>query len=310
MPSFNNKTLCMDSLNFFFGVAIPFSMVLIMAGMGMSLRADAFLHLLRKPKPALLGLVAQMVALPAIAMSIIHFVPLAQPVALGLLLLSACPGGIPSNIVAFVVKADVELSVSLTAVNSLLMILSMPLILYLGGLLLSEQALAGVTVPAGIIIKQLFVVTVLPVLAGMAVGHYFPAFAAVCDKPVRRFSLALLVVLVITLLAGQYRFFINNIFQVGALLVVFMLLTMSTGALLAWLARLPGAQTQTIIIEVGMQNTVVAMYVATSILQDERLLLVPSAYGLLCLFVVGTVLYLYTLITRRAAAREKRPAPG
>lgn len=299
----------MSSFQLFFTVIIPATLIFVMVGMGMSLTPSSFVVLAKKPRAVVFGLAGQMLMLPLIALAILSVVDVPDHVALGLLLLSACPGGVTSNAVSFAARADVALSVGLTAINSLLIALTMPLILGLAPVLLSLQELAAFSVPTVLLVKQLLMLCVAPVAGGMLIRAIFPGFALAME-PRMRVLAALAMAMVLTgYLLSERHLLMDNMLSMGGLVVGFMAAVMAGGWLLATLGRLGGQQRTTIVIEVGLQNTSVAVFVATAVLGDQSLGMLPATYGAVMLFVVGGFA-LVNVQSRRLGWRREKPLEG
>ncbi|GAB3378631.1 hypothetical protein NCG89_15000 [Spongiibacter taiwanensis] len=294
----------MSSFDLFFTVIIPATLILIMVGMGMSLTPSSFAVLARRPKPVLLGLLGQMLLLPLIALAILSLVTVPDHVALGLLLLSACPGGVTSNAVSFAAKADVALSVGLTAMNSLLIVVTMPLILGLAPSLLSLQELAAFSLPVGLLIKQLMMLCVVPVAVGMLVRGYFPAFAIGMEGKMRIAAAVAMAFVLTGYLVSERALLLQNLTSMGVLVIGFMLTVMAAGWLLGTLGRLGRQQRTTIIIEVGLQNTSVAVFVATVVLENQAIGMLPATYGALMMFVVGAFALVNAKLGKKVAGAQ------
>lgn len=277
----------MSSFQFFFTVIIPITLITIMVGMGMSLTPAAFKVLLQKPKAVVLGLLGQMVFLPLVAVTLVSIIDVPGHVALGLVLLSTCPGGATSNAISFAAKADVALSVGLTAVNSVLIAFTMPLVLTFAAGLLSADAVGNVSIPKALMAKQLLMLCVAPIAVGMLIRHFFPMFAIRSESKVRAFTALMMLVVLLAYVFSQRQLLLENLSTMGVLVMLFMVSVMCVAWIIAKLGRLNAQQETTIIIEVGLQNTSVAVFVATSVLGAQEIGMVPATYGALMLFVVG-----------------------
>lgn len=293
----------MNYFELIFLVMAPIALFIIMAGMGTTLKLTAFADLARYPKAALLGLCCQILALPALGLLTAMTLKLPDTIAVGLILLAACPGGAPSNAIAFVARADTVLSVSLTAVNSLVVVVTMPLVLLIGSKLLSVSGIAQLDVPAVEIVKQLLILTALPISIGMTIGHFFPIFSRRSERFVRAFAIIALLILVSAVAANQADYFIANITEVGGLIFSFMLAISLFSYGMCRLFNLARAQAITVIIETAMQNTFLAIYVATNILKDTQILLLPSTYGVMSMpivaFIIWICLKIYPSLTKK-----------
>lgn len=291
-------------LDFLLSTLIPIAFIAIMFGMGMGLHPRHFGVLVRQPRPAIVGLLLQMVSLPVIAFLIILSFELPRDVSLGLILLAASPGGVPSNVISFIVRADVVLSIALTAVNSLLIILTMPLVVLIGTrFVLGAGDIAPLEVPVELMMRQLMMVILVPVALGMMVGHWFPGFARRSEPVVRLLSTLILLALFALLVVQEFRSVASMLQEVGLLVLGFMCSTMVLAAACGHLLQLPRPQARTILIEVGMQNAILAVFVATSVLHEPGLVLVPTAYGILAFAVIGLVLGIERAVRSRHARR-------
>lgn len=285
----------------FFSTILPIGLILIMVGMGMALDVSAFRELARQPGAALAGVAGQLVLLPLIGIALVWLSGASGAVALGLLLVSACPGGVTSNALTYIARGDVALSVSLTAVNSVAVIFTLPLIMLFGAQISGVAETSRVNVPAGMIMQQLAMLTVVPVSLGMAVRRFFPRFARAAEPSIRAVTIALLVAVFFLLLISEFDFFAGNVRVVGSLVLALMAVTMALAYGLGVVLGLPERQRFTILIEVGIQNTVLAVYVATKVMGDPQLAVVPSTYGIVMLGPVGVLMLLRYRLAHRVA---------
>ena len=284
----------MTALDFIFSVVAPAGLILIMTGMGMTLRPASFSGLIKQPKPILLGVLGQIFLLPAVAVLIVFVFNLPNDLALGLILLSACPGGATSNVISFILKADVALSIMLTACSSVAILFTMPIILFLATEYVLNVGLGRVDVPVKSLIIQLLIMTVIPVVVGMVIGFAKPDFADRAEKHIRLMSILILILLVLALISKESEYFITNISRAGFLVLILLATTMGLGYAVSKLAKLPKPQLLSVVVEVGMQNGMLAIVIATAVLGDEKLTLFPSAYGMISLMLVGAISIIYS----------------
>lgn len=282
----------MLSLDFFFGRLMPAGLVVIMFGMGLNLTLQSFIELAARPRAAIAGLTAQMVLPPLVAMAIALTLPLAPGIAVGLLLLALCPGGATSNILTYLGRGDLPLSVSLTAVNSVAIVFTLPALLVLGMSVLEQTVGGAVKIPAAMIMQQLLLLTLLPIATGMAVRRFAPRIADRCEPFFRIAAVLLLVVILLALIIAQYDFFMSNLASLGAVVLLYMGVVLLLAAALSWALAVRGAQRITLLIEVGIQNTVIAVFVASTILQDNTLAVIPTTYGILMVFATAPIAWL------------------
>jgi BASS family bile acid:Na+ symporter len=259
---------------------LPIVLAFVMLGMGLALGPRDFARVAAAPREALLGLGLQLLMLPLLALALTVALPLAPMAAAGLVLVSLCPGGATSNLFSYLARGDLALSVTLTAVVSLLAPFSLPL------LFLAWVQLAGVDLPSfqmslGPAIGQLAVVTFVPVALGMGFRRWQPERADAAQPWVKRLSTAAMVGTVLALMVVHREAMWAHV-GVNAVAV----LLLSTGSLalghgVGAAVGLADAQRRTIAIEVGVQNAGTAMMVALSILDVPALSEVPLLYGLL-----------------------------
>jgi BASS family bile acid:Na+ symporter len=252
----------------------------MMLAMGLGLAADDFRRVVREPRAALAGVLGQLVWLPLLAILLALLLPLEPSVAVGLLLIAACPGGATSNAFSHLARGDLALSISLTAVSSLVAFLHLPLVLAVGTGLLDLEA-ARVSLPVRDTVLPLLLTTAAPVLAGMALRRLRPALAARWRGPLLNASTAVLLLLVVALpvrLAAS-EVDLGRIFVQSSAAVLLLLGGAMGGALLAArVLRLDPRQAATVSIEVGIQNFALAMVVALSLLDEPRYLAAGIAY--------------------------------
>lgn len=294
----------MSSLELILNYVAPVALALIMCGMGLTIRFKAFQDLAKAPKAVVIGLSAQIFILPAIGTAIAIWQDLPPDLALGLILLSTCPGGTTSNILAFILRADVALSILLTTLSSFLIIVTMPLALYLSTEYFLGLEVGSVEIPKMTLITQLFALTLAPVSIGMIIGNIFPHAADRIEKPTRIFSSITLLILVSALIFKESEYMITNIRTAGGLVIELLFITMMVSYGLAKVFRLSIPQRLSIIVEVGMQNGLLAIIIATSVIGNTKLALFPSAYGMISLLVVGVISIMYTYLSGRRESEQ------
>ncbi len=281
-------------------VVLPLCLFIIMFGMGLSLVIADFTRVLVYPKAVLIGIVGQMLVLPLCGFLIAWWLMDIPALAIGILLLAACPGGTTSNLVTHLAKGDLALSISLTAVSSLLTMLSIPLIIGIG-LAFFSGASDTIDFPLGQTILTLFALTLLPVSLGMLFRNYYAAIARKLEQPINIFSIAFLVFLVIGISFEQRDILGDAIKQTGPAVLLLNLVTMFLGFLSARAAGLNAQQITTVSIEIGIQNSTLAMLIATTVLQDPAIA-IPAAVYSLVMYITGGVLVL--------SRRQKRFTPA
>jgi len=285
----------------FLSIYIPVVLTVLMFGMGLQLVASDFLRLARFPKAVLVGVVGQIVVLPSIAWLMVYFLPLPLAVSAGIVILAACPGGIASNSLSFLANADVALSVTLTAISSLLALVTLPILVGLGldiiQLGMSEANHAdAIRLPLGDTIAQLVLVLALPLSAGMIVRRYAERLAVRSDRWFRMVNLAGLLVLLTGAFIVGMDFLLANFQVLLPVLLGLNLASMLGGYLLARTFGLAMDQRLTITIELGIHNVGIGALVVLNLLHQPDWIVVPSVYSILMMltgfaFVAGLRLH-------------------
>lgn len=266
-------------------------LALIMLGMGLSLTVADFKRVLKYPKGILIGLTNQMIFLPILGLAIANFLSLSPELAVGIMLLAACPGGTTSNIITHLAKGDSALSVSLTAVSSLLAIITIPLIVSFSieNFMAADQQVA---VDKLLMISQLLVIVIIPVSVGMSIRAFKPKFAATMDKPVRRTSSILLILITAALIYKDRTNVLPYFQQAGIATILLNFFSLMLGFLTAQLARLNRAQSICVAIESGIQNSGLAITLAVVSLQNVAFSIAPGVYTLIMYFTGFVVIFL------------------
>jgi bile acid:Na+ symporter, BASS family len=257
---------------------IPWVLRLVMIGLGLSLTLVDFKRVIVFPKAAAIGLVAQLVGLPLTAFVLAWAFGAPPAIAVGLVILAACPSGVTSNAYSFAARADVPLCVTLSAVTSVVTVFTIPLLidLALGTFFDQGQVLA---ISATTMFVNLMTLTALPLAAGMVVRAFFPRQAESAVEPIRKSVLYLMVIVLVLGVVSSYRELLDNFATAGALVVAMNVLTMGLGFGLARLFKLPLAQVVTITFEVGVQNLSLALAIAFNMLARPDLAVAALLYA-------------------------------
>lgn len=244
-------------------VVLPLSLAVIMLSLGIGLTVGDFARVLRAPRAFGIGAVSQVVLLPLAAFVTVSLFGLPPAIAVGFMLLSFCPGGVTSNIIAKLALGDVALSVSLTAVISLLSLLSVPVlaawsVVYFMGDTTPRVSVASLTL-------AVFLITTLPVLIGVAIRHFAPPFARAVEPILSTLATILFIVIVLAALAGNWDVFIENLPTLGPALITLNITLLLIGLGIARMAKLSWAQAKTVAVETGIQNATLGITLATLI---------------------------------------------
>ena len=272
-------------------VFLPLALFIIMFGMGLTLVIADFKRVILSPKAKIIGLLCQLLLLPLTAMLLLNLFGLSGEIAVGVMLIAACPGGPTSNIITHLSRGDTALSVTLTAVSSLLTVLTLPLIVgaSLDHFLMEQRS---IPFPVGTVIAQLIVVTILPIALGMTTRAKQPAFAERMSRPLNAVSLLFLALIILLAvlkednLGAQFR-------EAGPVTLLLNLLTMGLGFGIAALAGLPQRQRITISIEAGIQYGTLALVIALRILESSRIAVPSVVYSLLMFLSGGAMILLF-----------------
>jgi len=270
----------------------PIGLALIMLGLGMSLTIQDFLRVLKVPKDFLVGFICQLILLPLIAFALIKLLNTPIELALGVMLIAAAPGGVTSNILTKFVDGDVALSISLTAIISLISIISVPFIVFLSIDLLNIDYVAKEISMLDISLKMFFVVTI-PVIMGMVIKHFAGDFVNKNFLVIQRISVALFVLIFIGIYIEEWENIVNFIVQAGIIALTLNIIMMTVGFYVAKFFASGVAQQRCISLECGLQNGTLAVFVGTQLF-DEMVYVVPTAaYALIMM--ATSLIFLFIL---------------
>lgn len=270
-------------------IILAISLVIIMFGMGLSLVKDDFIRLFKKPKAIIVGLVNQIILLPIIAYVLISIFNVGTDIAIGMMILAACPGGPTSNLITYLAKGDTGLSISLTTANSLITIFTIPFIVELA-LIQFLDANELVQINKLEMVLQIFLIVIIPVSLGMTLKNAKPNFADKMNKPVKIVSAVVLFLVIIGLVLKKKEDLIPYLQLAGITTFTLNITTMLIGYLTAKIARLNLAQSLTISIESGIQNGTMAIAIASGILMNDNYAIAPAVYSLIMFFNGGAII--------------------
>ena len=266
----------------FIQIGLPVSLALIMLSMGMTLKTADFQRVAAHPKALLIGLSAQMLLVPLLALLLLQVFKLPPLLAVGLLVLSFSPGGTTSNLFSYLAKGDVALSIALTAIASFITPFTIPFLTELAlQMQLGENK--DIVVPIGLTMKRLFMVTILPVVIGMGLRILKPTIADKIRPWIHRISVVLFLTVILSIIIQQWNEMPKFLNQVGLITTVMIILAMLLGYFIAKLGGLKSQQVKTLSIEVGMQNGGMALIVTQGVLHNSTMSIVPVTYGLIML---------------------------
>ncbi|MCW0214256.1 MAG: bile acid:sodium symporter family protein [Pseudonocardia sp.] len=262
-------------------VALPGALAVVMFGLGLSLTVADFARVGRQPRAVAAALAAQLVVLPTICFGLVTAFALDPVLAVGMMLLAASPGGTTANLLSHLFRGDVALNVTLTAVNSVLAVVTLPIVVNLAiGWFRPVVDGGGVGLEFGKTV-QVFAVVLVPVVLGMLVRRASAAFADRADRPVRILSVVVLVGVIAGALLAELDNLAGYLADIGIAAVVFCLCSLTIGYAVPRLVRVGHRQAVASAFEVGVHNSTLAIAVAVSALGVEQMAVPAAVYGVL-----------------------------
>ena len=258
----------------------PIALALIMLALGLGLTGQDFLRVLKQPKDFIVGLICQLILLPVIAFVLIKIFNTPLELALGVMIIAAAPGGVTSNVLTKFANGDVALSVSLTAIISLISIISVPFIVFMSADLLEISNISKEISMIGISMKMFLVVT-LPVLLGMVIRKFATNFITSKTQMIQRISIILFVIVFAAIWVEEWENIMSYIAQAGTITLVLNIVMMIVGYYVAKYLASGVAQRKCISLECGLQNGTLAVFVASQLFSDITFLIPTAAYALI-----------------------------
>jgi len=263
----------------------PICLALIMFGLGTSLTIEEFKRVVKQPKDFVVGLFCQMILLPIIAFALIKIFNTPIELALGIMIIAAAPGGVTSNILTKFANGDVALSVSLTAIISLISVISVPFIVFTSAELLQIPYIEKEISMIGISLKMFFVVT-LPIIVGMLIRKFLTNFISSKTKMIQRISILLFVIVFIAIWVEEWDNIYSFLARAGSIALTLNIIMMLVGYYVAKLFINGVKQRKCITLECGLQNGTLAVFVSTQLF-DEMVYLVPAAAYVIFMFITS-----------------------
>ncbi|RLD94585.1 MAG: bile acid:sodium symporter family protein [Bacteroidetes bacterium] len=260
---------------------LPVTLAIITLGMGLSLTDKDFRNIFLQPKAVIIGLCSQMILLPLIAWLIARSIDIDPIFKVGLMIIAACPGGATSNLITYLLRGNVALSISMTALNSVLTLITIPLVIHLSLKAFIHED-AAIQLPVGMTIIKVLLITIVPAFVGTRIRKNFPDFSMKLERPLRVVLPLLLMVIyagVIFIDQGTGAATRSDFMEIFPHTLMLNILAMVSGFLVARVFRLRVINQFTISIEVGLQNSALAIFVAASLLDSNDMALVPVVYG-------------------------------
>jgi BASS family bile acid:Na+ symporter len=288
-------------------VGLPLALGIIMFGLGLSLTMEDFRRVARHPKVVVIALGCQLLLLPLVCFGIVKVFDLPPLLAVGMMLLAASPGGTSANLFSHLFRGDVALNVSLTAVNSVISVVSLPLITNLAIDYFNLKDNVGLQFGK---VLEVFAIVLVPVGIGMLVRAKAAAFAARMDKPVRIGSAVILAILVLGVLASEAENVSDYLADVGLAAAIFCAVSLVTGYAVPRAAGVRDDQAIACSMEIGVHNGTLAIYVALEVLDNltekqQEQVAVPAAVYSIIMFVFAALWGAY--VSRRVRAGVDSP---
>lgn len=262
-------------------VGLPVALGIIMLGLGLTLTTTDFTRVARRPRAVAVALATQLILLPAVCFGLVQLFDLTPVLALGMLLLAASPGGPGANLYSHLFGGDVALNITLTAVNSVIAVVSLPIIYNLSaGYFSPGDPALGLQLDKAV---QVFAVVLVPVVIGMLVRRRKPAFAQAMNRPVRIGSIVVLAVLIVGTIAQNFDILSENFSSLAAVAATFGVISMLTGYVVPRLAGVSERQAVASAFEIGLHNGVIAIVIAQTIIGSEEMSLPAGIYSIIML---------------------------
>ncbi|KRA24337.1 bile acid:sodium symporter [Microbacterium sp. Root61] len=264
-------------------IGLPVALGIIMFGLGLSLTPGDFARVAKQPKAVIIALLCQLILLPAICFGLVLLFQLPPVLAVGMMMLAASPGGTTANLYSHLFRGDIALNISLTAVNSVIAVITLPLI--------TNFAIAyfdpfddqlGLQWAKAL---EVFAIVLLPVAVGMVVRRFWPRFAAGMDKPVRIASVIILIVVIAGAVASNWALLVENFARLSIITIVFCLISLGIGYLVPRVLKVGQRQAIATSFEIGIHNATLAIVIAQTVLGSVELSLPAAVYGVLMFFI-------------------------
>jgi BASS family bile acid:Na+ symporter len=283
-------------------IGLPVALGIIMFGLGLSLTLGDFARVAKQPKAVIIALLCQLVVLPGICFGLVLAFQLPPVLAVGMMMLAASPGGTTANLYSHLFRGDIALNISLTAVNSVIAVITLPLITNFAIWYFEpfDDQLGMQWAKA----LEVFAIVLVPVAIGMVVRHFWPRFADRMDKPVRIASVIILVVVIAGAVASNWALLIENVARLALITIVFCLISLAIGYLVPRWLRVGRRQAIATSFEIGIHNATLAIVIAQTVLGSVELSLPAAVYGVLMFFLAFGFGFLIRDRTRPDAERE------
>ena len=274
----------------------PIALALIMLGLGLGLKIEDFTRVLKNPKDFVVGLLCQLIILPIVAYILIIILKTPIELALGVMIIAAAPGGVTSNVLTKFANGDVALSISLTAIISLISIISVPLIVFQSAALLGITNISQEITMTGIALKMALVVTI-PVILGMIIRKFLDNFISTKVSIINKINVILFLIVFIAIWIEERDNIISYLTQAGLVVLILNVVMMTIAYYLAKTFATGLEQRKCIALECGLQNGTLAVFVSTQIFNDVIYMIPTAAYAL----IMYITAFIFLFIVRRSS---------
>ena len=266
-------------------IALPIALAIIMLGLGLSLTPGDFRRIARHPKAVIVALACQLLLLPLVCFGLVLLFRLPPLLAVGMMLLAASPGGTTANLYSHLFRGDIALNISLTAINSIVSVLTLPVIVNLSiAYFQPGDGQVGIQLAKAL---EVVAIVLLPVALGMLIRWWKPDFAKRMDKPVRIASIIILAVVIIGAVVANLQPLLDNFAALAGVVVLFCLLSLTIGYVVPLLLRINREQAIASSFEIGIHNATLAIVVAQTVLNSFEMSLPGAVYGVLMFFIAA-----------------------
>jgi len=277
-------------------ILLPLALFIIMMGMGLTLVSADFKRIIRYPQAVVIGLILKLLIIPMLTFLILYLFPIQPELAVGFILLAACPGGATTNLITNLAKGDVALSITLTAIASIITVITIPIVVNIGlNVFMGESK--EISLPFFKTVGQILAITVVPVIIGMYVKHKYPEMALKTERMVKIISAIFLVLIIVAVMIKERDNLVEYFIKVGPMAFALNLLGMLIGYFVLLIFTKQKKQAVTVGIEVGVVNGTLGIAIAAGILQNSAMT-IPSAIYSILMF-PGALLMIY-LGTKKA----------
>ena len=267
-------------MNIITDVVLPLALAFIMFVLGLGLTGGDFLRVIKQPRDFFVGAISQIILLPVIAFILVKIWPIAPELAIGVMIIAAAPGGVTSNLLTSFAKGDVALSISLTAIISLLCVITIPFIVLTSVGLLSDSNLTQ-DISLISMSRDMFLIVTAPVILGMLLRRFVSELALKFEPIAKKISTVLFVLVLLGAIAAERENVVSYFAQAGLITLVLNVIMMVVAFYLAQLLGSKAEQKKCITIECGLQNGTLAIFVATSIFGGGMYVIPAATYSLI-----------------------------